>query len=138
MFRFAFCMAVIGCFYYLAKKKRISLRSAICNWRVFGITLAIYILLFLFEVGIPIWLQESTHTYPDRAFSGFISGCFKSQKMKEWNSEIAGKSCSCYAKEIQKKYTYGEFKGFIVEMSKNEMPPGVKDVITLCSKKEVK
>jgi hypothetical protein len=83
------------------------------------------------------WQQDTSHVYPSADVKGFTSGCVESAKAKI-AAATAEKICSCTIAEIQKTYTFGEFKKIGQEMQANKtMPPAIQASLTACAKQSV-
>jgi hypothetical protein len=125
---------IIGTIYYWIKKRSIPFRQAILNRWVITSSLILFLLGLVGRTSSYLQ-QESSHVYPEKEVSGFIAGCVDSAKAK-LDSKVAEGICSCTISEIQKAYTYGEFKKLSLEMQKSKViPSGFRDVLTSCTQK---
>ena len=127
---------VIGTIYYLIKKRRIPFRQAVFNRPVIASSL----ILFLVSLGSSAnssLQQESSHVYPDIAVKSFTANCVDSAKAKI-NSVVAEKICSCSIRELEKVYTYSEFKQLDAKIQKGAVstPSKFVEIITACAQKQ--
>jgi hypothetical protein len=124
-------MLIIGTIYYWSQRGSITFRQAILNRRVITLSLILF-LLGLYGRTSTYLQQESSHVYPEEAVRKFTTACVDTAKAK-LDIKVAEKYCSCTISEIQKSYTYGEFKKLGSEMEKNKtVPSGVRDVLNSC------
>ncbi|ELS32134.1 MULTISPECIES: hypothetical protein [Pseudanabaena] len=127
-------MLVIGTIYYWIKGGRIPYRQAILSRWVIVASLILF-LLGLFGRASSYLQQESSHVYPERDIKAFTEGCVGSAK-KKLDIKAAESFCTCSITEIQKAYTYGEFRKFDAEMNQQKsMPSGIKNIVTSCAQK---
>jgi hypothetical protein len=128
-------MLIIGTIYYWIKKRRITFRQAVLNRWVITLSLVLCLLGLIGRTSSHL-KKESSHVYPEREVREFTAGCADSAKVK-LDSKVAEKICACSISEIQKTYTYGDFKKLGTEMQKSKtMPSGFRDILTSCSQRQ--
>jgi len=121
-------MLIIGIMYYSIKKRTITLSQAVFNRWVITSSL-VWLLLGLAQ-------QNSSHVYPESAVRGFEAGCFDSAEAT-LDGEVIKKFCSCAILEIQKTYTYGEFKNILAQVQESKtIPSDIRDAMTSCSQRQ--
>jgi hypothetical protein len=126
---------IIGSIYYWIKGRSIPFRQAVLNWRVILLSAILFLMSLASRVGSYVQ-QESSHVYPEREVKGFTTSCVESAGSGP-GSAIAERVCSCAIIDIQKAYTYGEFKNLVTEMGKsNVVPSDLKAIMTSCAKKQ--
>lgn len=80
--------------------------------------------------------QNDSHTYPQALVSGFTKGCVNNAKVNV-DLATAERVCSCAIEQIQKAYTFGEFKTMAETAEKTkEVPAGWQTILTSCSQKD--
>jgi hypothetical protein len=127
-------MLVIGTIYYWIKRRSITFRQAILNRWIIASSVILF-LLGLFGRTHSYLQQESSYVYPEREVSSFTTSCVDSAKAKT-DIQVAQKICLCTISEIQKAYTYGEFKKLGSEAQKNKtIPSGFRDILTSCAQR---
>jgi hypothetical protein len=114
-------LLLIGTIYYFIKQRRISFSKAIFNPIVIGATVLLSLASLVGNVNSSSQ-QDASHSYPERDVSEFTEGCVESAS-ERLGSEMAQKICSCAISEIQKNYTYGEFKKLGQEMQQTKAAP---------------
>jgi hypothetical protein len=132
-------MLIIGGIYYSLKRHSIPFRQAVLRWWVItaslGLSVIVLLISLLSSVGTSLQ-QESSHVYPEDAVSGFTESCIDSSKAR-LGSATAEHLCSCAITEIQKAYTYGEFKKLSADLQKsNVLPAGLSDIFVRCAQKQ--
>jgi hypothetical protein len=135
---FIFFMLIIGGSYYLLKRHSLPFRQAVLRWWVItlslcfsGIVLLITLLSFIGTSA----QQESSHVYPADAVSGFTEACVDTSKAG-LGSAAAERLCTCAITELQKAYTYGEFKKLSADLQKTAVPStGLSDIFNRCARK---
>jgi hypothetical protein len=129
-------MLIIGTIYYLIKQRRIPFRQAVLNRWVIASSLILF-LLGLIGRSTSNLQQESSHIYPDSSVKAFTESCVDSAKAK-LTITVAEKVCSCSIVEIQKVYTYGEFKKVDEDIRKNNtaLPSDVTKILFSCAQKQ--
>lgn len=113
-------MLIIGGGYYLLKRQRLSFRQAVLRWWVIALSLGfsgIILLISLLSLVGTSLQQEFSHVYPSEAVAGFTEACVDSSKAG-LGSAKAERVCTCAITEIQKAYTYGEFKKLSADLQK--------------------
>lgn len=126
-------MLIIGTIYYFIKGRRIPFRQAVFNrWVV--VVSVIWVLISLFGRSFSATEQDASHVYPQSDVRSFTTSCVDSAKERV-ASAVAERVCACTITEIQKAYTYGEFKKFGIEMMKNNtIPEDWKEILVSCSR----
>ena len=129
-------MLLIGTIYFFIKKGAVSFRQAVLNRWVITASIVLFVLGLVGRTHSNLQ-QDASHVYPDREVKGFTEGCVEKAKAR-LDSAVAEKICSCAIADIQKTYTYGEFKkiGTELEATKN-LPAGVQNILASCAKKEL-
>lgn len=80
--------------------------------------------------------QNSSHTYPQALVDGFTKGCVNNAKVNV-DLPTAERVCACAITEIQRAYTFGEFKTMAETAEKTrEVPAGWQTILTSCSQKQ--
>jgi len=129
-----FLLLIVGTIYYFIKGRRIPYRKAIFNRWIIVSSLALFLVSIVGRASLYLQ-QESSHVYPERDVKAFTQGFVSSAKTKI-DIKIAENLCSCSIVEIQKAYTYGEFKKIDIEIEKNKsIPSGFRNIITTCALK---
>lgn len=130
-----FYMFVIGGIYYLIKKRRIPFRQALSNRWVIASSLILFFLNLVSSAGSYLQ-QEASHDYPKETIRNFTAGCVDRVKARGDNA-FAQQVCSCLVVEVQKAYTYGEFKKLTAQMEKSQtLPSGFQSLVTSCNQKQ--
>jgi hypothetical protein len=131
-----FVMFVMGTIYYLIKKRRISFRQALLNRWIITASLGLF-LLGLVGRATSSRQPDASHVYARREVTEFTRGCVESATVK-LDKAKAEKICACAIADIQKAYTYGEFKKLGAELHASKaVPAGLRDILTACSQKPV-
>ncbi len=129
-----FLILIVGTIYYFIKGRSIPYRKAIFNRSIIVSSLALFLVSIVGRASLYLQ-QESSHVYPEKDINAFTQGCVSSAKAKI-DIKIAKNLCSCSIIEIQKAYTYGEFKKFDIELEKSKsIPSGFRDIVTACALK---
>lgn len=128
-------MVIIGTIYYFIKGRKIAYSKAIFSQWVIVSSLILFLLSFVGRVSSDLQ-QESSHVYPEKDVKAFTEGCLSGAKGKKVDIKVAEKLCSCSIAEIQKAYTYGEFKKIDIEMQNSKsIPSGFRNIVTACAQK---
>ena len=132
-------MLIIGGIYYSLKRHSIPFRQAVLRWWVItaslGLSVIVLLISLLSSAGAALQ-QESSHVYPEDAVSGFTESCVGSSKAR-LGSATAEHVCSCAITEIQKAYTYGEFRKLSADLQKSGvLPSGLSDIFVRCAQKQ--
>jgi len=128
-------MLIIGTIYYFIKGRSIPYWKAVFSRWVIISSLILVLLSFVGRVSSDLQ-QEASHVYPAKDVQAFTEGCLSGAKGKKVDIKFAEKLCSCSITEIQKAYTYGEFKKIDLEMQNSKsIPPKFKDIVTACAQK---
>jgi hypothetical protein len=126
---------VIGTIYYIIKGGSIPYRKAIFSRWVIVSGLVLFLLGFAGRTSSYLQ-QEASHVYPERDVKAFTEGCVSTAKAKV-DIKLAENLCSCAITEIQKSYTYGEFRKIDLEMERTKtIPSGFKNIVTSCAQKQ--
>jgi hypothetical protein len=136
---FFFFILIIGGIYYSLKRHSIPFRQAILRWWVITVSLGFSVIVLLISLLSSIGTslqQESSQVYPVDAVSGFTESCIDSSKAR-LGSATAEHVCSCAITEIQKAYTYGEFRKLSADLQKSSViPSGLSDIFVRCAQKQ--
>lgn len=128
-------MLFIGTIYYLIKGRRIPYQKAIFTRWVIISSLVIFLLGLVGRTSANIQ-NDSSHVYPKENVKVFTEACINSAKTNV-DIKVAENLCSCSITEIQRLYTFGEFKKIDMEMQQGKsMPSGFTEALTICIKKK--
>jgi hypothetical protein len=133
---FFFFMLIIGGIFYSLKRHSIPFRQAILRWWVITVSLGLSVIVLLISLlssaGTALQ-QDASHVYPVDAVSGFTESCIDSSKAG-LGSARAERVCTCAITEIQKAYTYGEFRKLSADLQKsNVLPAGLSEIFVRCA-----
>lgn len=130
-----FYMLIIGSIYYWLQGRRVPFRQAILNRWNMAVSVILF-LLVLVSRGASYVHEESSHVYPEPEVSSFITSCSQSAKAIRDETVIRA-TCVCTINEIQKRYTYGEFKQLAVAMTEDPvLPTNLSDILVACIQKQ--
>ena len=125
---------IIGGINYLIKGRSIPFRQAVFNRWVIVLSVILFLASLASRIG-SIVQQDTSHVYPESEVRDFTTSCVASAG-SGLGSALAERACTCAITDIQKAYTYGEFKSLVVEMEKSKIiPADLKDIMTSCAKK---
>ncbi|NMF58571.1 hypothetical protein [Pseudanabaena yagii] len=128
-------MLIIGTIYYFIKGRSIPYWKAVFSRWVIISSLILALISFVGRFSSDMQ-QDASHVYPERDVKAFTEGCLSGAKGKKVDIKVAEKLCSCSITEIQKAYTYGEFKKIDLEMQNSKsIPSGFRNIVTSCAQK---
>lgn len=127
-----FPVLFFGGIYYFIKGRKVPYGKIISSPSVIIVSL---ILGFFIQANSALQ-RESSHSYPETVVDSYTETCIKSEKAKP-DGRNQNAFCSCSISEIQRVYTYGEFKNIVEEFEKDNSstPSEFKNIITECTKK---
>jgi cbb3-type cytochrome oxidase subunit 3 len=133
---FLFFLLIIGGSYYALKRQQLSFRQAISRWWVIALSICfsgIVLLLSAFSLLGTSLQQDASHVYPDAVVSAFRESCVASSTA-QLGDAAAQRICTCAITDIQKAYTYGEFKQLNADLQRTgALSTGMTDILTRCS-----
>jgi hypothetical protein len=126
---FVSSMLIFGTIFYFIKRRNIPFRQAVLNPVVIVASLFLSFHSYSQEIN----GQLSSHVYPKQVVADIVKGCKKGVKKSNVDDTVTEKICSCYIVELQKKYTYSEFKKISLEsMNEGASRSEVKNVVKIC------
>lgn len=125
-------MFLIAGVYYLVKRPEVPFRQVMFSQWVIGWSIG------LFLVGQAGNLsrksaEDASHTYPAETISEFMAGCLSKVDTIQVPRDKFEKYCACTIAEIQKTYTFGEFK----QIANDQIKAKITQVAIPCAKKEL-
>lgn len=116
-------------------------RGEVSRQKIFTARAVLIVLCAILLIGFAVAMrtrmqQNSSHTYPENVVNEFTKGCVNNAKAN-LEVSIAERVCSCTITEVQKGYTFGEFKSLSERAEKNgEVPSELRDALLSCARKE--
>jgi hypothetical protein len=126
-------MFLIAGVYYLVKRPGVPFRQVMFSRWVIGWSIGLVILGQAGNIGRKSSELDTSHTYPADTISEFMTACLEKADAIAVPRAKVEKYCTCAIIDLQKAYTFGEFKQIAIKNDKDK----ISKVAIPCAKKEL-
>jgi hypothetical protein len=126
-------MFLIAGVYYLVKRPGVPFRQVMFRRWIIGWSIGLVLLGQVGNIGRKSSEQNASHIYPAETISEFMAACLEKADTIPVPRAKVEKYCNCAIIDLQKAYTFGEFK----QIANNQDKDKITKVAIPCAKKEL-